>query len=82
MKLSVLAKEKSTRRTGYDGTRKASFKFQRSLTDLGLGLKDALYLLENIGLKVEAKGKGKVIYQSLTQNTDFHKGQSINLQLN
>ncbi|MEP6948402.1 MAG: penicillin-binding protein [Ginsengibacter sp.] len=48
----------------------------------GMGLKDAVYLLENIGLKVEAKGRGKVIYQSLTQNADFHKGQSINLQLN
>ena len=48
----------------------------------GLGLKDAVYLLENMGLKVEAKGKGKVIYQSLVRNADFHKGQSINLQLN
>jgi cell division protein FtsI (penicillin-binding protein 3) len=48
----------------------------------GMGLKDAVYLLENIGLKVAAKGRGKVIYQSLTQNADFHKGQSINLQLN
>jgi cell division protein FtsI (penicillin-binding protein 3) len=49
---------------------------------IGFGLKDAVYLLENMGLKVEAKGKGKVIYQSLVQNADFHKGQSINLQLN
>ncbi len=48
----------------------------------GLGLKDAVYLLENMGLKVEAKGRGKVIYQSMAQNADFHKGQSINLQLN
>jgi cell division protein FtsI (penicillin-binding protein 3) len=48
----------------------------------GLGLKDAVYLLENMGLKVEAKGKGKVIYQSIAQKADFHKGQSINLQLN
>ena len=48
----------------------------------GLGLKDAVYLLENMGLKVEAKGKGKVVYQSIVQNADFHKGQSINLQLN
>jgi cell division protein FtsI (penicillin-binding protein 3) len=48
----------------------------------GLGLKDAVYLLENMGLKVAAKGKGKVVYQSIAQNTDFHKGQSINLQLN
>ncbi|MEO8765158.1 MAG: penicillin-binding protein [Ginsengibacter sp.] len=48
----------------------------------GLGLKDAVYLLENMGLKVEAKGRGKVIYQSIAQNADFHKGQSINIQLN
>jgi len=48
----------------------------------GLGLKDAVYLLENIGLKVVAKGRGKVIYQSMVQSADFHKGQSINLQLN
>jgi cell division protein FtsI (penicillin-binding protein 3) len=49
---------------------------------IGLGLKDAVYLLENIGLKVSAKGKGKVTFQSLAQNTDFRKGQPINLQLN
>lgn len=48
----------------------------------GLGLKDALYLLENKGLKVWASGKGKVIYQSLAQNEDFSKGQLIKIQLN
>jgi cell division protein FtsI (penicillin-binding protein 3) len=48
----------------------------------GLGLKDAVYVLENIGLKVMASGRGKVIYQSITQNTDFQKGQSIKIQLN
>jgi cell division protein FtsI (penicillin-binding protein 3) len=48
----------------------------------GMGLKDALYLLENMGLKVSASGNGKVIYQSLAQNTDFKKGQQIKLQLN
>jgi cell division protein FtsI (penicillin-binding protein 3) len=48
----------------------------------GLGLKDAVYLLENRGLKVMASGKGKVVYQSLAQNTGFSKGQSIKIQLN
>jgi cell division protein FtsI (penicillin-binding protein 3) len=47
-----------------------------------MGLKDAVYLLENMGLKVAASGKGKVIYQSLAQNSDFNKGQLIKLQLN
>ncbi len=48
----------------------------------GMGLKDAIYLLENRGLKVLASGKGKVIYQSLTQNIDFNKGQLIKIELN
>ena len=48
----------------------------------GMGLKDAVYLLENMGLKVSATGRGKVVYQSLAQNTDFNKGQSIKIQLN
>ena len=48
----------------------------------GLGLKDAVFLLENMGLKVVALGKGKVIYQSLAQNSDFNKGQSIKIELN
>ncbi len=48
----------------------------------GLGLKDAVYLLENMGLKVVASGRGKVVHQSLTQDEDFIKGQSINIQLN
>jgi cell division protein FtsI (penicillin-binding protein 3) len=48
----------------------------------GLGLKDAVYVLENMGLKVSAIGRGKVIYQSLAQNSNFSKGQSIKIQLN
>lgn len=49
---------------------------------LGLGLKDAVYMLENYGLKVTAAGRGKVIYQSLQAGTTFTKGQTINIQLN
>lgn len=48
----------------------------------GLGLKDAVYMLENYGLKVMAAGKGKVMYQSLVEGTNFTKGQIINIQLN
>jgi cell division protein FtsI (penicillin-binding protein 3) len=48
----------------------------------GLGMKDALYLLENKGLKVKASGRGKVIYQSLAGNTNFSHGQTIQIQLN
>jgi cell division protein FtsI (penicillin-binding protein 3) len=48
----------------------------------GMGLKDAVYLLENMGLKVSASGRGKVIYQSLAQNANFNKGEAIKIQLN
>ena len=48
----------------------------------GLGMKDALYLLENKGLKVKASGRGKVIYQSLAGNSNFSHGQMIQIQLN
>jgi cell division protein FtsI (penicillin-binding protein 3) len=56
---------------------------QNIIPDLkGLGLKDAIYLLENLGLKVNAGGKGKVMYQSLIAGTNFNRGQAINIQLN
>ena len=59
-----------------------SLKSEKVPDVTGMGLKDALYLLENMGLKVSATGRGKVISQSLVQNTDFKKGQQIKLQLN
>ncbi len=56
---------------------------QKKIPDVtGLGLKDAVYLLENMGLKVIASGRGKVSHQSLPQDADFTRGQSINIQLN
>ena len=49
---------------------------------VGMGLKDAVYLLENKGLKVAATGRGKVMNQSLLAGTNFNKGQTISLALN
>ncbi len=57
--------------------------FSKKVPDVkGLGLKDAVYLLENMGMKVVASGRGKVFHQSLPQDTEFSNGQSINIQLN
>ena len=47
----------------------------------GMGLKDALYLLENIGVKVSVKGKGKVINQSVAPGTALIKDISVMLEL-
>lgn len=48
----------------------------------GMGLKDALYLLENMNVKVEIRGKGKVTSQSLAAGTTISKGQTMLLELN
>ncbi|MEI9807805.1 MAG: penicillin-binding protein [Bacteroidota bacterium] len=47
----------------------------------GMGLKDALYLLENMGLKVSVKGRGKIISQSIIPGTGLAKGITVTLEL-
>jgi cell division protein FtsI (penicillin-binding protein 3) len=49
---------------------------------VGMGLKDAVYLLENTGLKVTVSGRGRVMNQSLAAGTNFKKAQTISLILN
>lgn len=49
---------------------------------VGMGLKDAVYLLENKGLKVTVTGRGRVMNQSLAAGTTFNKNQNIALILN
>ena len=48
----------------------------------GMGLKDVVILCENMGLKVNTKGKGKVVLQSLVPGQSFAKGQILNIALN
>lgn len=47
----------------------------------GMGLKDAVYILEKEGLVVEIKGRGKVQTQTLAPGTKAAKGQKITLLL-
>jgi cell division protein FtsI (penicillin-binding protein 3) len=47
---------------------------------VGMGLRDALYLLENCGLKVDPHGIGKVRRQSITAGTPV-KGQYVRIYL-
>jgi cell division protein FtsI (penicillin-binding protein 3) len=49
---------------------------------IGMGLKDAVYLLETKGFKVTATGRGKVKNQMPVVGTAFKKGQNIFLILN
>jgi cell division protein FtsI (penicillin-binding protein 3) len=47
-----------------------------------MGLKDALFLCEEMGLSVSVKGKGKVEEQSIMPGQFIVKGQQIVLSLN
>ncbi len=47
----------------------------------GMGLKDAVYLLENMGLKVAIRGRGKVTMQSVAPGTTLGKGITVILEL-
>lgn len=45
----------------------------------GMGAKDALFLLNSMGLKVQISGRGKVISQNLLPGTKISKGELVQL---
>ena len=47
----------------------------------GMGLRDAIRLLEPIGLRIEISGNGKVAAQSIEAGSPFAKGQVVRLVL-
>lgn len=47
----------------------------------GMGAKDAVFLLEEKGLRVRLNGMGKVVSQSITPGSSARKGQTITLTL-
>lgn len=48
---------------------------------IGMGLKDALFLLENRGMIVKVKGSGRVKRQSVPEGAEVHAGQEIIIEL-
>lgn len=49
---------------------------------MGMGAKDAVYLLNEMGLRVQLHGRGKVVSQNLLPGVKPQKGQTIVLRLN
>lgn len=47
----------------------------------GMGLKDALYLAGNAGLKTRVKGSGKVVAQSIPAGSRIGKGLALQIEL-
>ena len=48
----------------------------------GMGLKDALYVLERMNVKVSANGTGKVTTQSIVPGTAIARNQIVKIELN
>ncbi|HNK40967.1 MAG TPA: PASTA domain-containing protein, partial [Flavobacteriales bacterium] len=48
---------------------------------VGMGLKDAIYLLENRGLRVRISGTGMVRRQSIMPGSRLVKGSAITIEL-
>jgi cell division protein FtsI (penicillin-binding protein 3) len=48
----------------------------------GMSLRDAMYLLENTGLRVKYIGKGRVIRQSPEHGTRYNEGTVVSLEMN
>lgn len=47
----------------------------------GMGLSDALFLLESRGLKVNFSGNGKVVHQSIAAGSSLKQGSTITIKL-
>lgn len=48
---------------------------------IGMGAKDAVYLLESYGLRVKIEGSGKVHAQSISPGSNINKGATISISL-
>jgi cell division protein FtsI (penicillin-binding protein 3) len=48
----------------------------------GMSLRDAIYLLENKGIKVQVSGKGKVLRQSPEHGAKYNEGTIVSLEMN
>ena len=66
----------------FDNYRKISNKYKTIMPRvLGMSGMDAISVLENLGLKVEFSGLGKVMEQSIDKGTKIKKGATVYLKL-
>jgi cell division protein FtsI (penicillin-binding protein 3) len=55
---------------------------KNTMPDLkGMGLKDAIYILESLGVKINVKGRGKIVSQSVEPGTALEKGVTVVIEL-
>lgn len=73
----------ATRESG-DTIRLSGVKLQEGLVPdvRGMSLRDAIYLLENSGLRVRYSGKGRVLRQSPEHGAVYYEGSVVSLEMN
>jgi cell division protein FtsI (penicillin-binding protein 3) len=73
----------ATRESG-DTIRLAGVKLQEGLIPdvRGMSLRDAVFLLENSGLRVQVNGKGRVLRQSPEHGARYYEGTVVSLDMN
>jgi cell division protein FtsI (penicillin-binding protein 3) len=73
----------ATRENG-DTIRLATVKVEEGLVPdvRGMSLRDAIYLLENSGLRVRYTGKGRVLRQSPEHGARYFEGTTVSLEMN
>lgn len=73
----------ATRESG-DTIRLTGVKLQPGLVPdvRGMSLRDAIYLLENSGLRVNYSGKGRVLRQSPEHGARYYEGTVVSLEMN
>jgi len=73
----------ATRESG-DTVRLAGIKVQKGLVPdvRGMSLRDAVYILENSGIRVRYSGKGRVLRQSPEHGARYSEGTVVSLEMN
>jgi cell division protein FtsI (penicillin-binding protein 3) len=73
----------ATRESG-DTVRLADVKLSKGLVPdvRGMSLRDAIYLLENSGIRVRYNGRGKVLRQSPEHGARYYEGTVVSLEMN
>jgi cell division protein FtsI (penicillin-binding protein 3) len=73
----------ATRESG-DTIQLATVKLEKGLVPdvRGMSLRDAVYLLENSGIRVRYSGKGRVLRQSPAHGARYFEGTTVSLEMN
>jgi cell division protein FtsI (penicillin-binding protein 3) len=73
----------ATRESG-DTVRLAGVKVEKGLIPdvRGMSMRDAIYLLENKGIRVKCNGKGRVLRQSPEHGARYFDGTTVSLEMN